>query len=526
MPSRDRLWIFGVSVLLLGVLILSNLDHTVDDAFIGFRYAENLVHGHGLVFNPGERVEGYTNFLWVILIAPFVALSVDPEAVAKVLGFIASALTLLAVVRFGPRPAPCREIAWLAPLFLASSPPFVVWTTGGMETPLFTCLVAWSTVLVAEGLERGALAQGVGGLLGAAALTRPEGAGVAAVLAILAWALGPRTPGFRRSFLRCFGMFLLVFLPYFFWRWWYYGQFLPNTFYAKVGAGPAQVIRGLYYTHVFLAFSGYWLLLPLIGLRWSARRQASLLLGGLTLALVGYTVFVGGDALPMFRFIAPLLPTFFLLLAMGAAGILERFGAWRYARPSLVALLLVFAVCAARVGFTGAPYEDVRRDIQEVSAWREVGAWFRAHASPDATIAVIPAGAIPYLSKLRAIDMLGLNDVTIAHRDMPALGSGPPGHEKFDVDYVLSRRPDIILLGVYRLDARPLPPQDLIQYSYEAEWRMLDSPRFLVEYGLRSARAPGGYFPYFVRVKSSPATAPVRGAVLRRRLLCGYNRWE
>ena len=508
MPTRDRLWIFAASVLLLGILILFNLGHTVDDAFIGFRYAENLVRGHGLVFNPGERVEGYTNFLWVILMAPCIALSIDPEAAAKVLGFLAAAGTLAAVVRFGPRPERFREIAWVAPFFLASSPPFVLWTTGGMETPLFTCLVAWSTVLVAEGLEGGALPVRAGCLLGAAALTRPEGAGVAAVLAVLAGILGPRTPEYRRSLVRCFGAFLFIFIPYFAWRWWYYGQVLPNTFYAKVGSGRIQTIRGIYYTLVFFATSGYWILLPLAGLRWSRQRRAVFLLGGVTLALLGYTVYVGGDALPMFRFLVPLLPGFFLLFAMGASGLLQRFGAFRYARPALVAALLVFAVGAARVGFTGLPHEDVQRDIKEVAAWKEIGAWFRTNAYPDATIAVIPAGAIPYFSKLRAIDMLGLNDSTIAHRNMPGLGSGLPGHEKFDVDYVLSCRPGIIVLGVYGLDPRPLPPAQQVRYSYEAEWRMLDAPRFKDEYEIRRGRAASGYFPYFVRIKKQPAGAP------------------
>ncbi len=501
MFRRDRLWTFGVSLLVLAVLVLFNLDHTVDDAFISFRYAENLIHGQGLVYNPGERVEGYTNFLWVLLMAPFITGSIDPEAAAKALGFIASAGTLAAVVRFATRAGRFREMAWVAPLFLASSPPFFIWTTGGMETPLFTCLLTWAAVLSAEGLERGSLPPAAGVLLGAAALTRPEGAGVAAVLVLLAWVLGPRTPEFRRSVLRGIGVFLLIFLPYFFWRWWYYGRLLPNTYYAKVGTGSAQVERGLHYIHAFFAFSGYWLLLPLIGLRWAGRRRAALLLGGLSLALAGCAIFVGGDALPMFRFLAPLLPAFFLLLALGAAGLLERFGARRYARPALLAVLLVFALYATRIGFTGAPYDDVTRDIQEVSAWKEVGAWLRDHAPHDATVAVIPAGAIPYISRLRAIDMLGLNDATIAHRDVPGIGSGLPGHEKFDVDYVLSRRPDIILLGVYGLDPKPRPPQDLIQYFYEAEWRMLDSQHFRDEYRIRLARAPGGYFPYFARAR-------------------------
>jgi len=262
-----------------------------------------------------------------------------------------------------------------------------------------------------------------------------------------------------------------------------------------------QVGRGLQYTYAFFAYGGCWLLPALIGLAWAGRRKVALLLGGLVVALAGCTIFVGGDALPMFRFLVPLLPAFFLLLAMGAAGILARFGARPYARPALLVILLLSAACATRIGFTGAPYDDVTRDVREVSAWKEVGGWLRAHAPPDATVAVVPAGAIPYVSKLRAIDMLGLNDATIAHRDVPGLGSGPPGHEKFDVDYVLARRPDIILLGVYGLDPRPRPPQDLIRYSYEAEWRMLDSKRFRDDYRIRLARAPGGYFPYFARAR-------------------------
>jgi arabinofuranosyltransferase len=507
MLRRERLGIVGASVLALALLSLHHLDHTVDDAFIGFRYAENLIRGHGLVFNPGERVEGYTNFLWVLLLAPCLALSIDPEVASKVLGFIAAAATLAAVVRLGSRTTRFRESGWVAPLFLASSPPFVVWATGGMETPLFTCFVTWSAALALEGMERGVLGAGVGLLLGASALTRPEGAGVAAVLGGLTWALGPRTPEFRRSCLRCAATFLLIFIPYFLWRWWYYARLLPNTFYAKVGASPAQVFRGLYYAHVFFAFCGYWLLLPLIGLRWSARRRAALLLGGLTLALLGYVIAIGGDALPMFRFFTPLLPAFFLLLAMGTDGILERLGGLRHARAGTMSLLVLVAIFAARVGITGPLYEEVRRDSREVSAWKEIGAWLRDHAPRDATIAVIPAGAIPFVSKLRTIDMLGLNDATIAHRDLPQLGSGLPGHEKFDVDYVLSRRPDVILLGVYGLEPEPRPPWEMIHYYYEAEWRMLDSKRFGEEYRILSGRTPGGYFPFFAR-SVPPASAP------------------
>src|SRR5436189_992982 len=53
-----------------------------DDAFISFRYAQNLAEGNGLVFNPGERVEGYTNFLWVLLLAAGDVLGAAPDVAA------------------------------------------------------------------------------------------------------------------------------------------------------------------------------------------------------------------------------------------------------------------------------------------------------------------------------------------------------------------------------------------------------------------------------------------------------------
>src|SRR5438046_1501989 len=50
-----------------------------DDAFITYRYAENLARGLGLVYNPGERVEGYSNFLWTLMMAVVVKLGGRPE---------------------------------------------------------------------------------------------------------------------------------------------------------------------------------------------------------------------------------------------------------------------------------------------------------------------------------------------------------------------------------------------------------------------------------------------------------------
>ena len=90
---------------------------TIDDAYITFRYAGNLARGHGPVYNPGERVEGYTSFLWMLLMAVVSAIGWDPVIAAKVLGTACSLLTLLVTYRLArfvsPHP---RPVGWLAVL--------------------------------------------------------------------------------------------------------------------------------------------------------------------------------------------------------------------------------------------------------------------------------------------------------------------------------------------------------------------------------------------------------------------------
>src|SRR5689334_10099421 len=100
-PVGSR-WLFPLLVGFVApaVLLVVNMRRaaplTIDDAYITFRYARNLVRGLGLVYNPGERIEGYTNFLWTILVAAGLKLHVAPEVTTKLLGG-AAALGSLAI---------------------------------------------------------------------------------------------------------------------------------------------------------------------------------------------------------------------------------------------------------------------------------------------------------------------------------------------------------------------------------------------------------------------------------------------
>ncbi|MGC9082851.1 MAG: hypothetical protein ACP5ME_06695 [Anaerolineae bacterium] len=159
--------------LLIGLFVVHLIlfkGFIVDDAFITFRYVQQWVHGHGLVYNVGERVEGYSNFLWIVSLAPFARLGVELTLAAKAMGALLCLLTLLLVWKASGQIGHPRIAPWL----LAVSSPFAAWALGGLETPLFTFLLflSGSLFLKEEEEEKGWLS---GPLFGLLALSRPEG---------------------------------------------------------------------------------------------------------------------------------------------------------------------------------------------------------------------------------------------------------------------------------------------------------------------------------------------------------------
>src|SRR5215216_3163090 len=162
----------------MAIVQLSLWEHVSDDAYISFRYVARWVEGQGLTFNPGERVEGFSNPLWIGILAmshrllPTVAI-VDA---ARVLGFAASAISLLAIAALVKRANPSgHSVAFLyAAVILACTPGFHVYATAGLETPLFGMLV---TVAVLFSLTQTTAARLWAALcLGFAAVCRPEDA--------------------------------------------------------------------------------------------------------------------------------------------------------------------------------------------------------------------------------------------------------------------------------------------------------------------------------------------------------------
>src|SRR4051812_28692572 len=136
-----RYWPVVVAAVLLVPHALM-FDFVNDDAYISFRYARNLAEHGQLVFNLGERVEGFTNFLWTVLLAAGIKLGVDPVISSRLLGLAFAIGTIAVAVRLSLRLDHERPSRWhaVAPLGLAATGAFACWCTGGLETQLFTFL--------------------------------------------------------------------------------------------------------------------------------------------------------------------------------------------------------------------------------------------------------------------------------------------------------------------------------------------------------------------------------------------------
>jgi len=463
-PTRARATAWAGLALAGGVLLAHarHFDFLTDDAFISFRYANNLVRHGELTFNPGERVEGYTNVLWTIGLALVLRLGGDPAEWSKSLGIAFSEGTLVVLFLFSTRARtpPARRPEWgvLAPLLLALASPFAAWSEGGLETALFTFLVtaaALRHVVELDGPRRPWSAV----LLALATLARPEGALLFAVIAV--HRIVHATASGRRSAMRSFAgwasLFAGLIVPYWAWRWAYYGYPLPNTYYAKTG--PPLWGPGWRYVGAFIADTHVWVALPLLAIPWPERPDATKLKSLLVVVMAPWTVYVaavGGDFMGSYRFLVPVLPLLALMAQEGLAHLspAEWIRAHRR-RPALAAAVLALLVVADAVHnwrMTGRALEvDSRQGVDSIGWLKQfvtqtsaIGRYVALEYPEGTTLATTAAGVIPYYSRMPTMDMLGLNDVSVAHQ-VPATGDRP-GHRKVaPEDYVLARHPHLLI---------------------------------------------------------------------------------
>ena len=393
-----------------------------DDAYISYRYARSLAEGEGLVFNPGERVEGYSNLLFVLLLAPAFLVVRDSavHGLAVALGTLCAAAGLVLFHRRLRGRHGARIAGWAA-LALAASPALWLWNASGMETALVLLL---QVALWAEVTDPARPPRRLAAVVVLLVLARADGfVGAALAVAYLALRRDPRT---RAAALALLGTMAALTA----WRLAYYGWPLPNTYYAKVSGPLAERTSDALRQLADLALLGF---LPVLVVLAAAAAAA---LAGRRAAFepffaagwLAYWIYVGGDVFGE-RFLLVLLPLALAVLARAAAEGRRALAAIGVA--AVVLFQLVPLAADRRFRYAGRKHDR----------WVALG---RALAAPEhrgKTIAVDAAGKIPYYSRLRAIDMLGLADAHVAHRPAATFSVG---HSKHDADYVLARRPELI----------------------------------------------------------------------------------
>jgi hypothetical protein len=442
-----------------------------DDAYVSFRYARNLVSGHGLVYNAGAYVEGYTNFLWTILSAVPLAFGVeDPldfmHAAGGVLWLLSYLLLLRLLLLF------FAEGLWIAPLAivpLAFHWSFNMWFFSGMETPL-VCFLTIAAVfffsLDPERRPRALLWASLCGVL--LTMTRPDGAitlaGLALAGVVCDWRRVLVEHRWRTYVVLPALPLLLLYVPFNAWRIWYYGSFYPNTYYAKVAYLPFYQ-RGWEYLSSFIQIYGLapWLPILLLGplcARPGAARRYLWATFFIAVSVGFYLVRLGGDFME-WRFLTPIAGLVYPALVLGFAAVVMRLASTRRGTAGgevprgaaagwaggLLAMGLLLVVTrgapADSIEWYNGGHEPIvllRRYGDPRYDWRAAGQVFDEVLPPKVKVATTAAGMIPFFCDRPVLDLHGLTDPEIAREPITPENRGRVGHEHWLMDHAIMRR--------------------------------------------------------------------------------------
>ncbi len=481
--------------LVVFLLLAWKLDFLCDDAFISFRYSKNLAAGEGLRFNLGlgAPVEGYSNFLWVVWLALFEKLGAEITVAARLSSLLAGALLITCVTRRAARGFGLGTAGSVATgLFLGTLPAVAVWATGGLATMPAALLIfaAYDRLLGDPEEPHGWQA----GLLAAfAGLVRADGTVWIFMLlgaGVLVWWRSGKRPELMRALLQTAAVLITIVGLHVLWRYSYYGDYLPNTARVKAGFSLHRLARGFDYVAAWLLALPAISAVLLLSLRKWRGETVHLWLPAMVVigATLGYAVWVGGDFMPMGRFLFPAVPFVALLFA----------SLWAPERraPRLAGVVTVFCVVtslfacfdlnlapdALRSRFHFRQDRKWQSELamrsamnQRAMQWSEEGQLLARFTKPGETMIAGALGALSYYSELDFYDSYGLVTPSVIAAAKP-LERSSPGHDvRVGPEFFLDRHPTYAGFLVAPKDA-PLKLYPWLQELVEVERYPLDDP--------------------------------------------------
>jgi len=514
--KADKFLLMVIVTLAVSVFILMLLDvytFGVDDSFIFFRYAENIANGHGFVFNPGEVPgEGFTSWLWVLLLSFTSYIGLDPVSTSKVLGVffhvLTGALIYLLVIKIVGKDYLAKITALtLAGGFLCNYR-LTAHSVSGMETSLYIFSLVLLVYLTTLALQSPGtddkwwliLSLCTTGLF----LVRPEGiaAGGISLLALVIKRkqdiLKPKTWLYTTAGLVVpLGLFIT-------WKTIIFGSLLPLSFYHKVitgGGGFGYSLR-----HFLLFIKDYWWLLAFVALSMiyslfiRKHKQGLSFYYTLLVSVMMVTYLFFYPVMNyLHRFYLPYLPLLLIMTWPVMDYAVKKIDHLKNHFFRLILLLLIFSVPVMAMNFNlGSSRKIVKFWAKMVNPeiCRAKLGKLMSFLPPALVVANTEMGVIPYYSGLTCIDMAGLTDPVTARKGLT-------------MEYLEKRKVDLIL---FPRDVKEISPDGWAEYSSGYKNVFL-SPQFKSKFKLIGAFAawPGGKGKYyFYADKTSPQFAAVQ----------------
>ena len=509
------------------IVICNNNRFIQDDAFISFRYVQNFVDGHGLVFNIGERVEGYTNLLWVLILSALVRMNFDIGNTAQTLSLAFGVLVLVmtyllsGLIRIKgdietkyAKKSKTESVDSSTGFFdlipsalLVFTGSFVFWAISGMETTMFIsfCLLGIYYYIKDKDLPTPNYKFPIFILL--ATLTRPEGMYFFGLILIHRFGLlfmEKRGEGLKEFFskknLISYLVYVIPVIFYFVIRYSYYGYLFPNTYYAKTGLSSQYITAGIeYFMKFFSSYLLYGVILvaPVYLFRKKENFFEISLFYLLIVSFILYVISVGGDVLKQNRFFLPILPMLYILFAKFLTDLYYKFSK-NLGKGIAFASVLIISTVICYYYYTSQK-ENLQSEIASenglVEKMKITGNWFKnkqREAGRPLVLAATTIGAVSYFagSDVVVIDNLGLTDKEIAHnpKPVPEISAEVLGWKErnYNADYVMSRNPDYVYFSTG------------IKPSAYGERALFTTKEFIQ-----------GYYPYYFSDKNSQFTEVV-----------------
>ncbi len=445
--------VFIITLCLLVYVESSNLSYIDDDAFISARYARNLVNGHGLVFNPGERIEGITNLLWTLILAIPHLLDIDFVGFARALSIILVGLLFTCMAGYCITSLKLSDqSSWLAILLIALSATLYLWSLSGLESALFTLLVFLGIAReYKQQRVNDHILQGV--IWGVSFAIRPDALVFLGALISFRFFFAKQThrPG-GTTWLVIFFLPLFIMVEGF--RLCYYGALIPNSYYLRSWQGldglAINLVPGAIYTGRFLISSGLWMLLPLAMIGNLQKHREFQRFMWIFFLYFLYMLWVGGDSKVFYRLWLPLLPLGYIWLAYSIDRLNERLRNRKYNKAiiAMAVFLVISATCAPTFNCLDfGDHERTRNIAKHLHPDRvRTGRYLARAAGPDDTLALSAIGVIPYLSGLYTYDFMGLIDPRIKAVELGS-GFGMTAHRKSLFYQVIKDRPIYVVMS-------------------------------------------------------------------------------